>query len=345
MQCGAAWAALALLVTTACDGKGPEAAAGGGESSQAVASEPIPIPVPLPLAFPMPIEVANFDQRDTYTQSKLQLAYIDHFSILARDEITGDLGVATVSNVPAIGALLGTARANVGVVAIGALANTAWKGQALDLLAQGKSARAVVEQIAPPLDPDNLNRQVTVLDNKGRTACYIGEGVRGGSVRTSFIERSNCIVVTCQVAKGTSKLVDMADAFENSKGFPLPERLILALRAGWNATPEGTKPDASGQFRMAPKEHPAVSAAMIVVREKGGYDHRSDVMLDLRVDLSTDPLPRLAETYYAWCRAVLGQRLASNMTSIDPAKQPEAYQLNQRWRDRARRRTPIGQDK
>jgi len=338
-------ATLAMLVMTACDGPPPANVA--PSSSQAAPTEQVllPVPMPVPLTFPVPIEVSNLDQHGAYTQTKLQLAYVSHFTILARDEITGDLGLATVSNVPAIGALLGETRAETGVAIVGALANTSWKEQALDLLASGKSALEVVEQLAPSLDPDNLNRQLAVLDNDGKSACYIGEGVHGGGTRTTFIQRPNCLVVTCQIAKNTSKLLDMADAFDNSLGFPLPERLILALRAGWNATPDGAEPDDSVQFRQAPKAHPAVSAAVKVVRKKGGYDHRTDTMLDLRVDLSNDPLPRLTEAYHAWCGAVLGQRLIAHLSSIDPEKEPEAYKLNQRWRDRARRRTPIGQDR
>lgn len=335
------------LVTSACSPSGKPAAASppaktstpGAGTAEPI---PVPVPVPLPLTFPMPIEVAIADQRDAYTQNKMNLAPIEHFSILGRDEVTGDLGFATVSNVPAVGSLIAGARAEVGVVMVGAKGHCGWRGEALELLAAGKSPTQVIEELAPPLGSENLQRQLAVLGADGKSACFIGNGVSGGEFRTYFRSRPNCIVVCCQIDKNAPKVVAMLDAFEESKGFPLPERLILALRAGWNTVAPGSSPNADTQFCQQPKSASAASASMLVVRARAGYDHRSDVLLDLRVDLSRDPLPRLTETYHAWCWAVLGPRLPSIMKDLDPGT--EAYELNQRWLLRARQRTKVGEE-
>lgn len=327
------------LVATACSPDEPQQTPPPAARVELI---PIPVPVPLPLTFPMPIEVAIADQRDAYTQNKLNLAPLDHFSILGRDEVTGDLGFATVANLPAIGSLISAARAKVGVAMVGAKGHMGWKTDALDLLAQGKSPDEVIAEVAPPLATENLPRQLAVLSADGRSACFNGIGVAGGGYRTYSVSRPNCIAVCSEIDENAPKLVAMLDAFEASAGFPLPERLILSLRAGWNTVAPESTPSADTQFRQRPKLPGAASASMLVVRDKAGYDHRSDVLLDLRVDLSRDPLPRLTEIYHAWCWAVLGPRLPALLKELAPGT--KAYELNQRWLQRARQRTKIGEE-
>jgi hypothetical protein len=71
----------------------------------------------------------------------------------------------------------------------------------------------------------------------------------------------------------------MEKAFVDSAGQPLALRLVAALRAG-----EGAGGDSRGKQ----------SAALVVVREKGGFNGFTDRAVDVRVDDSPDPLPELA---------------------------------------------------
>ena len=335
---------LAALVPGACSKADPSSSTADRSPVASQSPEPVPVPVPVlfPLTFPVPIEVAIADQRGAYTQSKMNLASIEHFSILGRDEITGDLGIATISNVPAIGSMIAEARAGVGVSMIGAKGHMGWNREALDLLSQGKTPTQVIAELAPAMATENLPRQLAVLGADGRSAGFIGSGVLGGEARSYFRSRPNSLAMCCQIDKDSNKIIAMLDAFEASQGFPLPERLMLALRAGWNAVGPGKTPSADTQFRQAPKVAGAASAAILVIRKNAGYDHRSDVLLDLRVDLSNDPLPRLIETYHAWCWAVLGPRLPTMLKEFDPTS--DAYKLNQEWLRRARRRAKIGEE-
>ena len=52
-----------------------------------------------------------------------------------------------------------------------------------------------------------------------------------------------------------------------------------------------------------------MSATMLIVRPEGGYRGTSDRLVDLRVDLSREPLPRLRNCYGAWIRGYLAPRL------------------------------------
>jgi tetratricopeptide (TPR) repeat protein len=90
----------------------------------------------------------------------------------------------------------------------------------------------------------------------------------------------------------------MAGAFETSDG-RLARRLVGALEAG----------DSAGGDRRGRQ-----SAAVLVVRQGGGYGGTSDVTVDLRVDDHPDPvreLRRLLELERAYARVDTGDELAA----------------------------------
>jgi len=194
------------------------------------------------------------------------------FSIVAVDRSTGEAGVAVASKFLAVGAVVPWARAGAGAVATQAWANLSYGPGGLDLLAQGRSADAVVQMLTGP-DDKRDHRQVGIVDQHGHSAawtgteCYPWAGHRSGHGYTC---QGNILASEAVVAA-------MAEAFERAGG-SLPERLLAALDAGQSAGG-----DRRGQQ----------SAALYIAKEKGSYGGWLDRAIDLRVDDHPAPVVEL----------------------------------------------------
>jgi uncharacterized Ntn-hydrolase superfamily protein len=195
------------------------------------------------------------------------------FSIVAVDTVTGDIGVATQSKFLAVGAVVPWARAGVGGVATQSFADLTFGPRGLELLAQGLDPQAVIDRL---LDGDEKReeRQVGVVDAGGEAASFTGTGSfeHAASVTGEGYACQGNILASERVVPA------MAEAFEASSG-ALADRLLAVLRA---AQAEGG--DRRGQE----------SAALLVVREGGGYGGNNDRYLDLRVDDHPQPIEELA---------------------------------------------------
>jgi uncharacterized Ntn-hydrolase superfamily protein len=195
------------------------------------------------------------------------------FSIVARDPVTGDLGVAVASRFLAAGAVVPWARAGVGAVATQADANVRFGPDGLDLLAGGLPAPEVLERLVAA-DPRRAERQVGIVDAAGRAATHTGAGCfawAGGAT-------AHGVAVQGNILAGPAVVDQMLAAYRAETG-TLPVRLLAALRAG----------DAAGGDRRGRQ-----SAALLVVREGGGYGGANDRWVDLRVDDDADPCAELA---------------------------------------------------
>ena len=197
------------------------------------------------------------------------------FSIAAWDPSgpEPEWGVAVASKFLAVGSAVSWARAGAGAVATQALANLAYGPEGLDLLAGGKDADSVVVALTGP-DEGRAERQLGVVDASGRTATYTGAECfewAGGVTGNGYCCQGNILA-------GPQVVDDMAAAFEAASG-DLATRLLEALSAG----------DMSGGDRRGKQ-----SAAVLVVRENGGYGGGIDRAVDLRVDDHPDPVPELA---------------------------------------------------
>jgi len=200
------------------------------------------------------------------------------FSIVARDPVTGELGVAVQSKIVAVGAVVPFARADVGAVATQARANVSYGPIALDLLRQDLTAAEILELFRTN-DPLAAHRQVAILPATGPPAVFTGEAcapVTGQQTGEDYAVQGNLLA-------GDAVLPAMAKAFETSEGF-LADRLIAALRAG----------QAAGGDRRGRQ-----SAALLVVRNGWGYDGSDDRLRDLRVDEPPEPIEELARVLEA----------------------------------------------
>jgi uncharacterized Ntn-hydrolase superfamily protein len=198
------------------------------------------------------------------------------FSIVGYDPATGDLGIAVQSKFFAVGAVVPWARAGVGAVATQSYANTAYGPDGLRFLADGASAVAAVEQLTAA-DDDRALRQLGIVDAAGVAATFTGDAClpwAGGRVGEHYAAQGNILA-------GPEVVDAMAVTFESTPG-DLGARLVAALAAG-----QAAGGDARGRQ----------SAALLVVREGGGYGGANDRYVDLRVDDHPVPIRELRRLY------------------------------------------------
>jgi uncharacterized Ntn-hydrolase superfamily protein len=141
-------------------------------------------------------------------------------------------------------------------------------------MAEGSSAEKALEKLLAR-DRDRQQRQVGLVDRKGGSATFTGKACQdwaGGVAGPGYAIQGN-ILVAGEV------VWEMEHTFLDSTG-SLPQRLLAALRAGGLA----------GGDRRGRQ-----SAALLVVRSKGGYGGHNDRWIDYRVDDHLNPIPRLGE--------------------------------------------------
>jgi uncharacterized Ntn-hydrolase superfamily protein len=218
--------------------------------------------------------LAGFDLRAQQPiEAPAHLRKLAHtYSIVAWDPDNGDLGVAVQSKFLAVGAVVPWAKAGVGAIATQAWANTSFGPDGLALMANGTPAQETLDRLVAS-DPGSAHRQVGVVDGQGQAATFTGSQCMqwaGGRTGSGYACQGNILV-------GEVTIVAMAETFEQGTG-GLWDRMVAALAAGQVAGG-----DSRGQQ----------SAALLVVREGGGYAGRNDRFIDLRVDDHPAPIDEL----------------------------------------------------
>jgi len=195
------------------------------------------------------------------------------FSIVAADPEAGEVGVAVASRFFSVGSVVPWAEAGVGAVATQAFANTSYGPRGLELLARGLSADETISVLTRE-DEGRDRRQVGVVAADGGAASYTGPGCNawaGGRSGPGYAAQGNILT-------GAEVVAAMERAFLDSAGRPLADRLYAALAAG----------DAAGGDSRGKQ-----SAALVVVREGGGYGGFNDRAIDVRVDDHAEPIVEL----------------------------------------------------
>lgn len=194
------------------------------------------------------------------------------FSIVARDSVTGELGVAVQSHWFNVGPLVGWGEAGVGVIATQSFVNPSFGIRGLELLKRGKTPQQVVDELIVS-DSGRDVRQLAVLDAQGRSASYTGKNCiqyAGNIAENNYSVQAN-LMINDKVWPAMSK------AFKETKG-PLAERLIAALEAGQQA---------GGDIRGKQ------SASIMVFTGNPTGKVWDDKLIDLRVEDSPEPIPEL----------------------------------------------------
>jgi uncharacterized Ntn-hydrolase superfamily protein len=212
------------------------------------------------------------------------------FSIVARDPVTGELGVAVQSHWFSVGSIVPWAEAGVGAVATQSFVDPSYGKLGLELMRTGKSGPEALRSLLAG-DEGREVRQVAMIDAGGRVDAWTGKSdiyAAGHFVGKDFSVQANLMA-------NDKVWPAMAQAFENTKG-DLAERMLAALDAA-----QAVGGDIRGRQ----------SAAIIVVTGKPTGQAWKDRTFDLRDD-SAEPLVELR-------RLVTLQRAYNHMNAGDLA--------------------------
>lgn len=189
------------------------------------------------------------------------------WSIIARDEATGRVGIAVASCFFAVGAVVPYIRTGVGAIATQAFINPFYGPQGLALLQAGASAEDTVKFLTGG-DDGRDHRQVHVVDRDGRFSAFTGQACVdwfGHVIRSDFSVAGNTLA-------GPQVIEATVAAYEDHRTKPFARRLIVAMQAG-----EAAGGDKRGR-----------QAAALLIHDEQDYP-----LLDLRVDDHPDPLGEL----------------------------------------------------
>jgi uncharacterized Ntn-hydrolase superfamily protein len=189
------------------------------------------------------------------------------WSIIARDNETGQFGIAVATRFFAVGARVPHIAAGIGGIATQALVNPYYGIDGLKLLKAGRAPRDIVETLIAA-DNGRTSRQLHILDATGRVASYTGDDCVDWCGHIS----GEGFSIAGNMLAGARVLDDTAAAYVANQSLPFAQRLIAAMRAG----------EAAGGDKRGKQ-----SAALLI------HDQDEWSALDLRVDDHADPLIEL----------------------------------------------------
>ena len=189
------------------------------------------------------------------------------WSIIARDAITGEFGIAVATRFFAVGALVPHIAPGIGAVATQALVNPYYGIDGLKLLRAGRASCDVVETLTAA-DVGHESRQVHVMDASGRIAAHTGSAC----VDWCGHIKGDGFSIAGNMLAGGRVLDDTAKAYVANEKLPFAQRLIMAMHAG----------EAAGGDKRGKQ-----SAALLI------HGDEEWPALDLRVDDHADPLAEL----------------------------------------------------
>lgn len=189
------------------------------------------------------------------------------YSLVVRDAATGQFGVAVQSHYFSVGSVVPWAQPGVGAVATQSFVEISYGPNGLARMASGESAVDALAALVVA-DGGGLNRQVAMVDGKGRAAAHTG---------ANCIEFAGHIVgdgwtVEANMMRHPGVPEAMAESLTTNAEVPLPDRLLAALDAA-----EAAGGDVRGQQ----------SVALVTVPPEGEAWRR---LVDLRVEDAVDPL-------------------------------------------------------
>jgi uncharacterized Ntn-hydrolase superfamily protein len=189
------------------------------------------------------------------------------WSIIARDELTGQFGIAVATRFFAVGARVPHIAAGIGGIATQALVNPYYGIDGLKLLRDGRAPRNIIETLIAA-DSGHQSRQLHIMDASGRIASHTGRDC----VDWCGHVEGNGFSIAGNMLAGAGVLDDTAQAYLANKKLPFAQRLIAAMRSG----------EAAGGDKRGRQ-----SAALLIYGDEDWSD------LDLRVDDHADPLAEL----------------------------------------------------
>lgn len=232
---------------------------------------------------------------------------VSTYSIVARHEATGQIGVAVQSHWFSVGSVVSWAEAGVGAVATQSFADPSYGKLGLEIMRAGRSAPEALAGLLAA-DAGRDVRQVAMIDSIGRVANWTGSKcieAAGG-----LVDEADQFAVQANLMENSNVWPAMAEAYRSarSSGADLAERLLLALEA---AEQQG------GDIRGRQ------SAAILIVSPKGNGRPWEERLFDLRVEDHPQPLIELR-------RLITLQRAYQHMNAGDIAVENGDFELASR---------------
>jgi uncharacterized Ntn-hydrolase superfamily protein len=195
------------------------------------------------------------------------------FSIVARDERTGEMAVGVQSHWFSVGTVVSWGEAGIGVVATQSFVNKTFGLRGLDLLRRGLTAPEALEILLKD-DEGREVRQVAIIDTFGNVATHTGKMC----IQYASDIKGKQFSVQANMMLGSEVCQSMSKAYEGSMGKPLAERVMLALEAAQAA---------GGDVRGKQ------SAAILVVPARSQDKPWDERTVDLRVDDHQEPIKEM----------------------------------------------------
>ncbi len=199
---------------------------------------------------------------------------IHTYSIVARDSVTGEMGVAVQSYYLAVGYAVPWVEAGVGAVATQANADIAYGPLGLAAMRVGRSAPDTLRGLLAG-DEGREKRQVAMIDAQGRIAAHTGS--RCIPPAGHIVDEAAQFSVQANLMANDRVWPAMAETYRTATG-DLADRLVAALEAA-----EATGGDIRG----------SMSSALVVVRGQSTGRPWYDRKFDLRVDDHPQPVAEL----------------------------------------------------
>jgi len=192
------------------------------------------------------------------------------WSILARDPVTGTLGVAVASRFFAVGAICPHVEGRVAALATQALVNPMYAVHAMPRLRMGEAPATVLDSLVAP-DKGAGQRQFHIIDATGRIAQHTGDNCVSWAGHVS----AENVSVAGNMLAGEATVRATMDAYLSATG-SMVERLLTAMEAG-----EKAGGDKRGK-----------QSAGLKIATRDPYPD-----LDIRADDHPDPLLELRRLY------------------------------------------------
>jgi uncharacterized Ntn-hydrolase superfamily protein len=193
------------------------------------------------------------------------------YSIVARDPLTGHLGVAVASRFFCVGGVVPHLKGRVGAVATQAFVNPTYGTDGLVMLAEGRDPQEIVDTLTAR-DHGSAQRQMHLIDANGRNAAFTGVKC----VDWAGHHVAENVSVAGNMLTGPEVVTRTIETYLERRDLPIAERLLAAMQAG---------EDAGGDKRGKQ------SAALVIYRDQ---DY---AWLDIRTDDHADPLEELRRLY------------------------------------------------
>lgn len=219
----------------------------------------------------------------TYAQVYKKSEPLAHtYSIVARDSVTGNIGVAVQSHWFSVGSVVTYGKAGVGVVATQSFVNPSYGPKGLALMEQGLPPQQALNALLAH-DEGEMFRQVAFMNTKGEVATHTGSAC----IEAAGHKQGKNFSVQANMMLNHTVWQAMATAFETTTG-DFSERIISALKAAQNE-----KGDIRG----------SQSAAILIVKAESMGNPWEDIVMDLRVEDHNNPveeLERLVKVHKAY---------------------------------------------